>query len=48
MSTLEQNTAEFADLLRGMTDEQFARFMQAVRRDLAGLYAPEELNPHKV
>lgn len=42
MNTPDQNAAEFADLLRAMSDEQFARFMQAVARDLAGLYAPEE------
>ncbi len=42
MSTQEQSAAEFADLLRAMSDEQFARFIQAVRRDLGELYAPEE------
>lgn len=41
MNTQEQNIAEFADLLRSMTDEQFASLLQAVAGDLAKL----ELRP---
>lgn len=35
MKAPTDKTAEFADLLRGMTDSQFERFKQAVADDLA-------------
>lgn len=40
------NEQTFADLLRGMTDEQFERFRQAVADDLA---KPEQSKyPHRM
>jgi hypothetical protein len=41
MSDKEKNIEEFAALLRGMTADQFQRFLQAIAGDLIALYAPE-------